>query len=164
MAEGDAEVALGGGIVGGECEGVAEGGDGFGVSAGEGECGAELGVGFGEVGVFGEEELIGFDGFIEFFGALEDDAEGEAEVGDVVGDFDGFADEGFGFVEVSGGTEGGGEEVEGVLLVGIGLEDLAVDIDGLVEFAGLLVLEGEFECLVDGELAHGDAGRGKWAG
>jgi hypothetical protein len=44
------------------------------------------------------------------------------------------------------------------------LEDLAEDVFGGIEFAGLLVLDGEFECLVDGELAHGDAGRGKGVG
>ena len=163
----DAEVALGVGVVGVELEGLFEGGDGLVVAAGDAEGDAEVGVGFGEGGVGGEEVAVELDGFVGAFGVEEDSAEGEGE-GGLRGEGDSAADEAFGFGEGAPPPPScraclvgdHAEEVEGVGLVGVDLEDLAVDLFGVFEVAGVLVAEGELEGVVDGELGHGSFARG----
>jgi len=68
---------------------------------------------------------------------------------------DGLADELFGDVVLVALMRQHAQEMQGVGLIGEDFEDLAVDVFGLGELAFLLVLKGDLQGLVDGELAHG---------
>ena len=140
---------MGFGVVGVDLERPAEGGDGV-VELVLFEQGvSEMVVGGGEVGVEFESELIGGDGLVEQGFFVECFAEAVVELGSLGVEVDRFA------VHLEGGVwlanlEGDhAEEVPGVWVLGLLGEDLAVDVFGFGQSAGLVVLDGELEGLVD---------------
>jgi hypothetical protein len=60
----------------------------------------------------------------------------------------GSADEVDGLLVPAGMMRGQAEEMPGVGVVGIGLDDLAIDISGLAKFAGLVMLDGDCQELI----------------
>jgi hypothetical protein len=72
-------------------------------------------------------------------------------------EFEGLFNVRFGPVELFGVKIDGAEKVLGISLVGEHGEDLKEDVFGLSKLAGLVVLEGNLDGLVDGQLAHAGA-------
>ncbi len=141
-------------------DGLDEGIDGFGVFAHAGEGVSEAVVGVGEGGAEGESFAVFGGGF----GVAGKYLKG---LGDVVADFGGSGfdslelledGEGFGGVAVAEENEGG--HVESGEVVRIECEDLAADLVGAGEIAGVVVLRGGLEGEGDGggsEVEHSNA-------
>ena len=164
VAEDDAEVSLGLEIGGREGDGGLEGFCGFFKTAQRREADTHVNVGIDKIRVAGGDILIDAEGFFDALRGLKDEAEREAE-GGFVADFNRLADAGFGEVGTFGLVVEGAEEVEGVGLVRVGVEDLAEDFLGFGKLIIVLMLQGELEGLIDCELAHGrHAGKENCAG
>ena len=116
---------------------------------------AEIVVGLGEMGIERDGAAIGGDSVGETAGCKKGDAEVGVGFGEVGIGGEGSADQIDGDVVAPGLMGDDAQEMECVGVGGLLGEDLAVEVFGFGEAAGLVVLEGEVEGLLEGERGHG---------